>query len=103
MDNNLTSKKNSENINSNVLIAINHFPPSSPEGLLKTYKGLREPNELRDLEYSPLHDSIMEAISSNLKEHSKGTFDQIWTSSLFPERVTKEILRLFEMQLQRGI
>ena len=86
-----------------MLCAVNHFAPISPEWLLSKYKGLREPDEKRDKEFSPLHDSIMTAIQNNLLEYNKGQFNEVWSSSMFPERLTKEILRLVELQIQRGI
>jgi hypothetical protein len=85
-----------------VLVAVNHFKPISPDWLLNKYKGLREPNEKRDSEYSPLHDSIMDAISSNLHEYAPEAFGAAWTSSMFPERLTKEIMRIMEQQINRG-
>lgn len=95
-----TSSSNSTNA---VLCAVNHFAPASPDWLLSNYKGLRDTDEKRDKDYSPLHDSIMNAISSNLLEHNKEQFPQVWSQSMFPERLTKEILRLVEQQIQRGI
>jgi len=92
-----------ENVSIKAVISINHFAPISPDWLLSQYKGLREVDEKRDKEYSPLHDSIMSAISANLKEHNPNDFGAVWTSSMFPERLTKEILRLVELQMQRGI
>lgn len=81
---------------------INHFAPASEEFLLSKYKGLRELDEKRDEEYSALHDGIMNAIESNLFEHNKEQFHEVWSSSVFPERLTKEILRLVEEQIQRN-
>lgn len=86
-----------------MLCAVNHFAPASPEWLLSNYKGLRDIDEKRDKDFSPLHDSIMNAISSNLLEHNKEQFHQVWSQSMFPERLTKEILRLVEQQIQRGV
>lgn len=83
-------------------ITNNHFAPSSSDWLISKYKGLREPDEKRDKDFSPLHDSIMEAIYSNLIEYNKEQFHQVWSQSMFPERLTKEILRLVEQQIQRG-
>jgi len=85
-----------------VLVEVNHFKPISPDWLLNKYKGLRESNEKRDSEYSPLHDSIMDAISSNLHEYAPESFGAAWTSSMFPERLTKEIMRIMEQQINRG-
>ena len=101
--------KNSEtnNIQSHsrntVLCAVNHFAPASSEKLMSNYKGLRNVNEKRDNKYSPLYDSIMSAIYSNLKEYNPDELGAVWTSSIFPERLTKEILRLVEQQIQRGL
>lgn len=95
-----TSSPNSTNA---VLCAVNHFAPASPDWLLSKYKGLREPDEKRDKDFSPLHDSIMTAIQNNLLEHNKEQFRQVWSNSMFPERLTKEILRLVELQIQRGV
>lgn len=88
---------------SDMLCCVNYFAPKSPEWLLKTYKGLRESDEKRDLDYSPLHDSIMNAICENLREYCPEAFTNAWSASLFPERLTKEILRLVEQQIQRNI
>ena len=86
-----------------MLCAVNHFSPSSPDWLLSKYKGLREPDENRDNNFSPLHDGIMTAIQNNLLEHNKEQFREVWSNSMFPERLTKEILRLVELQIQRGV
>jgi len=80
------------------MVSINYFAPISSDWLIEKYEGLREPDEKRDKEYSPLHDSIMSAISSNLKEYAPNSFSEAWTGSMFPERLTKEILRLVEQQ-----
>jgi len=40
-----------------------------------------------------MHDCIMANIAACIKEYGdKETFDKLWTSSLFPERLTKSIL-----------
>lgn len=76
---------------------INSLKPESPKWLLDKYKKLREEDEKRDKDFSPIHDAIMNAISSNLKEYcDEEVFSKAWTSSMFPERLTKEILRLIE-------
>ncbi len=81
---------------------INYFEPKSPKFLLDEYKELRDPEPERDKDYSPLHDAIISAISKNIKEYCPDAYDQAWTSSLFPERLTDEILRLVEKQIIRG-
>jgi hypothetical protein len=78
---------------------INHFKPASHDHILREYKGLREPDAERDEFCSPLHDSIMGAISSNLREYAPSAYDAAWTTTLFPERLTKEVLRLCEEQM----
>ena len=78
---------------------INHFKPHSPEYLLENYKEIREPNVERDEYYSPLSDAIMSAIRANLEEHNPECIELAWTGSLFPERLTKEILRIVEKQI----
>ena len=77
-------------------IKINYFKPISADFLLENYEDLRPRDDKRDGEYCPIHDSIMRAISKNLKEHNPDQFNEVWTGSLFPERLTKEVLRLFE-------
>jgi hypothetical protein len=77
------------------------FMPKSPDFISSKYKGLRSPDNNRDKTYSPLHDSIMDAISENLQEHASESFSKVWSSSMFPERLTKEILRLVEDQINR--
>lgn len=79
----------------------NSIKPISHPKLLAEYKGLREPDERRDKNFSPLQDGIMSAICRNLKNHTDAeAFDKAWTSSLFPERATKEILRLVEQFIE---
>jgi hypothetical protein len=78
-----------------------HCNPKSPDFISSKYKGLRSPDNNRDKTYSPLHDSIMDAISENLQEHASESFSKVWSSSMFPERLTKEILRLVEDQINR--
>lgn len=78
---------------------LNSFEPKSPEWLFSQYTGLRPADKERDPKYSALHDSIMSAIASNLKEYAPDAFDKVWSRSLFPERLTKEILRLCEQQI----
>ena len=77
------------------------FMPKSPDFISSKYKGLRSPDNNRDKTYSPLHDSIMDAISENLQEHASESFSKVWSSSMFAERLTKEILRLVEDQINR--
>ena len=79
---------------------INYFKPNSPANLLKEYKGLREPDNERDLKYSQLHDSVMNAIESNLGKYAPDAFDDVWMDSIFPERLTLEIMRLCEEQIK---
>lgn len=80
-------------------ISINFFLPHSPQFLLDKYEGLRDADKERDKAYSPLHDGILSAIAENLKEYCPKAFTAAWTSSMFPERLTKEILRLVEQQI----
>jgi len=79
---------------------INYFIPKSSDNLIKEYKGLREPIEGRDKKYSPLHDSIISAIGRNLEKYAPDSFNDAWTSSIFPERLTLEIMRLCEEQIK---
>lgn len=79
---------------------INYFKPESPDCLLKKYQAIRMPDPFRDADYSPVQDAIMGAICRNLEEYAPEAFERAWTSSLFPERLTKEVLRLFEKQLE---
>jgi len=78
-------------------IEINTLLPVSSKIELEKYKPIRQPNEARDANYSPQHDAIMTAIWDRLQEFgNKEVADNIWTSSLFPERLTKQILRIIE-------
>ena len=82
-------------------MAINDIKPESPQWLLDKYEDLKEDRD----DYSGLHDSIMGAIYKNLIEY-KGVEEgsRIWTQGLFPERLTKEILRLVEKyEMKKGL
>lgn len=77
-------------------IKFNSILPTSPEYLIEEYKGLRDAEPKRDEMFSPLHDSILTALSSNLDKYAKGDVkERIWMT-MFPERAAKEILRLVE-------
>lgn len=78
------------------------FQPSSPDWLSSEYKGLREPNEERDNYSCPLADGIMTAIQNNLRKYAEDQYSKLWRASIFPERLTKEILRLVEQQFERS-
>ena len=81
---------------------INDLNPKSPKELIDKYNGLREKNEDRDDRYSPLHDGIMNAVAVNLREHcDSDVYYKAYTSSLFPERLAKEVLRLVEQHEER--
>ena len=77
---------------------INHFKPHSSNVLLSEYKEIRAANPERDESYSPLFDAIMDAIYHNLFNYAQHA-ECTWTNSFFPERLSKEILRIFEQQI----
>lgn len=61
------------------------------------YIQIREPEPDRDLRYSPLFDCIMCSIGDRLNEFTdKETFRKVWSESMFPERLAKQILRIIE-------
>ncbi len=78
-------------------IKYNSITPVSQTEELSKYQPIRDANLMRDSKCSPLHDCIMDAICERLKEYGdRETFNKLWTSSLFPERLTKQLLRITE-------
>lgn len=77
-----------------------YYLPKTPKKIADTFVVLRQQNPARDHEYSPLFDSIMTAISDQLKEHAPEAFNMVWTSSLFPERISQNVLRLVEQEVR---
>lgn len=76
---------------------INTLMPASQKSELDKYKPVRGPDNGRDNNFSPVHDAIMSAIWDRLQEYGdKEVIDKIWNSSMFPERLTKQILRIIE-------
>ena len=77
--------------------SYNTIAPKSSKIELSSYDRLRKPDSTRDENYSPLFDSIMGAVCDTLKTHTDPEiFQKAWTSSMFPERISKRILRLVE-------
>jgi len=75
----------------------NSIAPVSSKNELETYKDLPEANTDRANKYSPLFDACMNAIWDRIQEFgTKETISQLWTSSLFPERLAKQFLRIVE-------
>lgn len=66
---------------------------------IEKYIPIRNPEPSRDKDFSPVFDCIMCAIADRLKEFTdRETFEKVWTQSLFPERLSKQILRIIEEQ-----
>jgi len=73
------------------------FKPFTPDVISKDFV-LKCPD--RD-EYSGLFDAIMSNVNIQLKALvAKDVFDKVWTCSLFPERISQAVLRLFEHHLK---
>jgi len=71
---------------------INTLLPNSPKELLDEMVHLQEDRE----HYSGLHDAMMMNICNQLRIHCPSSFGDVWTSSLFPERIAKIACRLAE-------
>ena len=85
-------------------IEYNSIKPKSSKFELERYRAIRESDPIRDKDYSPIHDACLNAICETLKEFTdKETFDKVWTSSLFPERLTKRFLRLHEEAMNKTL
>lgn len=71
---------------------INTLLPHSPQVLLDEMVHLQADRD----GYSGLHDAMMNNIAKQLKEHCPKAFGDVWTASLFPERIAKIACRLAE-------
>jgi hypothetical protein len=93
----------SEKVKSEIMkINYNSISPVSEEKLLTEYSHLREPNSARDDSYSPLFDTIMHNICEHLKIYGdQEIYEKMWTSNIFPERLSKAILRVVEEYIIR--
>lgn len=76
-----------------------YYLPKTPKKIADTFVVLRQPKPDRDKDYSALFDSVMSAVCSQLKEHAPDAFNIVWTSSLFPERISQNVLRLVEQEV----
>lgn len=77
--------------------SYNSIQPTSSKMELVKYISIRQPETSRDKDCSPLFDAAMCAVADRLKEFTdRETFNKVWTSSLFPERISKQFLRLAE-------
>lgn len=66
-----------------------------PAQIKSHYKHLETESEYN----SPMHDAIMSNIAECIKEYGDDEiFSKLWTSSLFPERLTACILTLIDEQ-----
>lgn len=75
-------------------MTYNSILPKSSESQLKDIEGLREKDNIRDSEYSPLFDAILNNIQKQAEILlDKETYRKVWTRSIFPERLAKAILR----------
>lgn len=81
----------------------NTILPISNESLLGEYVRLSQKDAEREKEYSNLQDCIMSNICKHLKLYGKNNeYDSLWTASLFPERLTKAILRITEEYIEQN-
>jgi len=77
-----------------------YYLPKTPKKIADTFVVLRQPKPDRDKDYSALFDSVMSAVCNQLKEHAPDAFNIVWTSSLFPERISQNVLRLVEQEVR---
>jgi hypothetical protein len=74
------------------------FKPFTPEVTCNKFAKLADYNRE---DYHPLFDAMMSNVAKLLKEHCDAeVFFKVWSSSMFPERVSQSALRLFEEYLE---
>lgn len=85
-------------------VEYNYIKPISHKTELDKYEKIRDSDISRDSTCSPLHDAFISAICDRLHEYgAKEHFDSLWTSSLFPERLAKQCLRITEQFLSTEV
>jgi hypothetical protein len=78
----------------------NTIKPTSHELHIEEHIKLGEVYQPREENFSNIHDCIMANIGQHIKLYGdQETYNKLWSTSLFPERLTKAILRAMEQYI----